>query len=70
MSNYPVVQFSTATGSQASQSTSPLAKAWFYNHYWGFSQVPASGGGEDREKEMLGYAQALCNAISADGVAS
>ena len=47
---------------------SDLITPWFYQFCWGFSSVPAAD--ENREAEMKGYAQALCNAISGDGTAS
>jgi len=50
--------------------TQTLAQAWFYQYCWGFSTVPAAGTADDRNMEMLGYAQSLCNAIAADGEAS
>lgn len=50
--------------------TQTLAKAWFYQFSWGFSTVPATGTADDRDAEMLVYAQSLCNAIAADGKAS
>ena len=47
------------------------ATAFFYMDCWGFSSVPAASDDlKERETEMLGYAQALCNAIAADGSAS
>ena len=45
-----------------------LITPWFYQFCWGFSSVPAAD--ENREAEMQGYAQALCNAVSGDGTAS
>jgi len=50
--------------------TQTLAKAWFYQFSWGFSTVPATGTADERDAEMLVYAQSLCNAIAADGKAS
>jgi len=48
-----------------------VATAWFYRDCWGFDSIPAhSDDAKEREVEMLGYAQALCYAISADGQAS
>jgi hypothetical protein len=46
------------------------ATAWFYRDCWGFSTIPAGGDASERITEMTSYAQALCNAIAADGVAS
>ena len=51
--------------------TQTLAKAWpLYQFSWGFSTVPATGTADERDAEMLVYAQSLCNAIAADGKAS